>query len=290
MSDERMSGLHFYSLGIVTKDKPRNTDFVMVHPIEKLSMETGDLSAVKKDYTTSAPDATGVSRSDNIQGQADFKAQWIPDGDNNRISAPDVVNGETVRILRYADTDIYFWTTLYREPGIRRLETALYAWGNIASGRTAFDKSSSYWYEVSTHDGYMWWKTTNSNGESHEYDIKIDTLASTVNINDNVGNSIVLDSGAGTITHTANTAVNINTPVVNISNDLNVGGNTVMSGNTTTKLSTTIEQGLNVEGESNMTGALSGSSIKTTGDMTTGGNADVKGDFNVDGTATGNFP
>lgn len=290
MSDERMSGLHFFSLGIVTKDKPRNTDFVMVSPIEKLSMETGDLSAVEKNYTTSAPDATGVARSDNIKGQADFKAQWLPDGDNNRISAPDVVNGETVRIYRYADTDIYFWTTIYREPGIRRLETALYAWGNLSSGRTAWDKSSSYWHEVSTHEGYMWWKTTNSNGEPYEYDIKIDTKAGTVSINDDIGNSIVMDSGAGTITHTANTSVNINTPIVNISNDLNVGGDTIMSGTTTTKKSTSIEEGLSVTGESNMTGAMSASSIKTTGNIIAEGSVDVEGDFHVSGTATGNFP
>ena len=146
------------------------------------------------------PNAKGVLEATKSVGEAIIKAKWVPLGHSNRITPPDVVKNESVIIMKFGDTDEYYWTTIFREPMLRRLETVLYAFGNLAKGLVKWDKTSSYWFEVSTHDKYLHLKTTKSNGEAFEYDVKIDTDKSNLTIKDNIDNQIVLDSPSKTIT------------------------------------------------------------------------------------------
>lgn len=188
------SGLRFYGIGIVTKNKPRNTDFIMVAPIEKVSGGKGRLADVENVFEVDSVDVNGIASKEKVTGEAHIKAKWFPLSEGNRQTAPDVIEGETVRLWKYGNEDEYYWQTMYREPGIRRLETVLYCYGNLPKGNTVWDKDSSYWEEVSTHDQHWWFKTTQSNGEAYGYDIKLDTKNSTYRINDNVGNMWLLDS------------------------------------------------------------------------------------------------
>lgn len=188
------SGLRFYGIGIVTKNKPRNTDFIMVAPIEKVSGGKGRLADVENVFEVDSVDVNGIVSKEKVTGEAHIKAKWFPLSEGNRQTAPDVIEGETVRLWKYGNEDEYYWQTMYREPGIRRLETVLYCYGNLASGNTAWTKETSYWHEISTHDQHIWWKTTQSNGESFSYDIKLNTKDSNYRINDNVGNYWLLDS------------------------------------------------------------------------------------------------
>lgn len=188
------SGLRFYGIGIVTENKPRNTDFIMVSPIEKVSATNGRLADVENIFDVESLDVNGIVSKETVTGQADIKAKWFPLSEGNRQTAPDVREGETVRLWKYGNTSEYYWQTMYREPAIRRLETVLYCYGNLPKGNTPWDKDSSYWMEVSTHDQHWWWKSTQSNGEAFGYDIKLDTKESTYRINDSVGNMWLLDS------------------------------------------------------------------------------------------------
>lgn len=188
------SALELYSIGIVVVDKPRNTDFIEVTPIETIVTADMLLKDLALNYQVGMPDHQGVVRNDQITGGPVLTARWIPFGHSNRMTAPDVIKGETVIIFRVEETEDYYWTTIFREPGIRRLETVNYMYGNIPTGLNPFDKNTSYWAEVSTHDKYVHIHTSKNDGEPFEYDIKLDTAIGKLTITDHVGNHIVLDS------------------------------------------------------------------------------------------------
>lgn len=71
--------------------------------------------------------------------------------------------------------------------------------GNLPKGLTPFDKTSSYWLEVSTHDQKIQFHTSKSNGEPYTYDVIFDTSNGNFTIQDDAGNSILLDSPSSTI-------------------------------------------------------------------------------------------
>lgn len=175
----RNSCFSSYSIGIVTKDKDRWSDIIYVWPVEELPYASGNVS--------SASYKTG--------GKNVITAKWVPMGQSNRMTSPDVVSGEHVMIYRFADTDEYYWETMHREPELRRLETVLYAYGNLKKKGKAFTKEdSTYYFEVSTHDGHIHLHTTRSNEEKVSYDILVSTRESHIIIKDSLDNMIKLDS------------------------------------------------------------------------------------------------
>jgi hypothetical protein len=210
------SKLKLYSLGIVVQTKPDDTDIIKVVPIEEYSYVDGKLSEHKEEFKADYKDMAGTIKKASAESSVIIEARWFPFAHSNRITSPDVVVNETVIIFSYADTDKYYWTTIYREPKLRRLERVLYAFSNLATGITkrAFDKLSSYWYEVSTKDKHIWLKTTKSDGEPFEYDVKIDTRKGYVEVKDDVGNYYVLDSPSNTITINALEKIHLKAPFI----------------------------------------------------------------------------
>lgn len=175
----RVSQFTFYSLGIVGKDKDRWSDEIQVYPSEELPFASGSI----------------MSASYKTGGKNIITARWVPINQSNRMTPPDVVAGEKVMLYRFADTDEYYWNTLFREPDLRRLETVLYAFGNLKKKGKAFNKEdSSYYFEVSTHDGHIHLHTSRSNQEKVGYDIMISTRESHIIIKDTLDNMVKLDS------------------------------------------------------------------------------------------------
>lgn len=176
---KRVSEFVFYSLGIVVKDKDRWKDDIQAYPSEELPFASGSISGAS--YKTG--------------GKNVISAIWVPMGQSNRMTSPNVVAGEHVMLYRFADSDEYYWDTMFREPELRRLETVLYAYGNLKAKGKAFNKEdSSYYFEVSTHDGHIHLHTTKSNGEKVGYDIMVSTKESHIIIKDTLDNMVKLDS------------------------------------------------------------------------------------------------
>lgn len=204
MTVRDVSKLKLYSLGIVLVTKKPGDPNIMVIPIEDMSLVEGDkkkyiLPQVYK-YEVSLPDAKGVVKKDPLTGNNVLNASWIPFHNTNRTSAPDVVKNETVLIYQYADRPDYYWTSVFNEPHLRRLETVVHQYGNLKSGLDPWDASSSYMTKISTHEQVASYTTCKSNGEEYEYTIEVDSGNSTVTIKDDDGNSIILDSPSGTVT------------------------------------------------------------------------------------------
>lgn len=255
---DRESKLKLYSLGIVLEAKERNSDVIKVMPIEELPQTNGMLSESSKKYDVSMPNSQGVKSKDKLESDSGIIAKWILGG-GNRITAPDVQPSETVLIYRFADTDEYYWSLVFREPKLRKLETVNYSFSNLPSGMSEFDKDTSYWFEVSTHDKHVKLHTSKNDGEVYSYDIEINAADGNLIIKDDAGNNITLDS--------KNNQILLNT-VAGASIDLNNGDINIKCNN------------LNIEAKSmSMSGAgavtLSGSSVELQGGTITANGEDL---------------
>lgn len=215
MRDEP-SELKLYSIGVVVEDKKLGEDIIYVTPIEKLSYSHGKIADIKETMTNTLPDLSGKVNNDEVEKTMVLKAAWIPFGHSNRITSPDVIKNETVILFKFSDTDEFYWTTIFREPKIRRLEKVTYMYGNLKEPLKEWDKSSSYWHEVSTVEGdkHIWFKTTRSDGEAFEYDININPTASTLEIFDNDKNGFYIDSKTGKVTVKAKTEIILDAPLI----------------------------------------------------------------------------
>lgn len=216
---EEDSFLKLYSLGIVIEDKEKDSNIIKFSPIEKLRLSKGKIADQKYEYNESIKDAKGVTKTKTVTGSDALEAKWFPFANSNRLNAPDVRKNETVAIFRFADTDEYHWTTIFNEPEIRRLETIVIGACNLKEGLKPFDKESAYYLEISTEENFIQLKTTKSNNESFEYSFKIDTNDSTVEINDDIGNSIKLDSKNNKVSIITLESIDLTTKDVNIDCD-----------------------------------------------------------------------
>lgn len=297
MSDNDYSGLQFYSLGIVSKDKVRGDDCIEAMPIEKLPLELGDVGGQTKQKQSSLPNQHGVTKSASVKGGAVLVAKWIPFGDSNRETPPDVVSGETVMIWSYADTNDYYWTTTFREPSLRRQETVRYVYSNQPSGRAKYGEDTSYWLEWSTDDKHIRLHTSINDGEPAMYDLTINTKEGSIELKDDLGNSIFLDSVRGDLTTTTENSVTVNTKkyTINASESVEIntpkytlnGDTTEINGDThTVNSAATFTKGMSVSGGSGASMSITGD-IEFQGRMSGDGTIDTTGDISSSGEVHG---
>lgn len=205
----RVSGYKFFSMGIVVTTKPEGTDEIEVSPIEEFSFVNGLLKETNTNTNIDLPDHKGVNRQDKMEGKKTLIAKWAPFSEGNRLTSPDVYANETVMILRFADTQEYYWVTMMREPTLRRKETVLYAFSNLEKGMEAFDKDTSYWMEWDTRRQKVTLHTANNDGEPFKFDFVIDAGQGNVSVRDDVGNFIVMDSKNDLLSLTSVAGANI---------------------------------------------------------------------------------
>jgi hypothetical protein len=216
MEQPSISKLRFYSLGLVAVNKNLNSDIIEVAPVEDFPMLDGEITDNREKYSANALDASGAPINVEIDTTATIKAKWLPISNSNRKTSPDVRRGETVVLYKFADSDAYWWNTLFDDNNLRRLETVIYAFSNNSTEGPMDDAQSTYFLEVSTHRKIMHIHTSKSDGEPFSYDVQINAKEGRIVITDDVGNFIVLNSADKRIT-----AQNISESTVDI-NDKNI--------------------------------------------------------------------
>lgn len=245
------SAFKFYSLGIVAKDKPTKTDMIDVVPIEHITDIEKDINETKT-LKSKAVDQSNKPQSTEIKSINTVTAKWISIGGSNRLSSPDVIAGETVLIYTYSDTKEYYWSTIFIEPSIRRLEKVLYSWCNLPTGARVkeFDRDSSYWAEVDTMNKYVKLHTSDNDGEVTIYDVIFNTKDGNIVIKDGFGNHFVIDSkesfmelkdkegnlikissSSGKVEAKANKAIVLKAPVILLDGEVGMTGGMTGSGN-----------------------------------------------------------
>jgi hypothetical protein len=209
MADDR-SNLKPYSLGIVVETKPQGVDYILVTPVETMNIQPeGSIKDHSKEFKGNQKDLESTSFKTEHQSKNYIKAKWLPFGESNRTSAPDVAASETVMLYKFGDVDEYFWFDVMREPELRRLEDVLYTYSNQKSGRAPYDKNTSYWVRYNTREKYIQLHTSKNDGEPFTYDVMINTKTGNVSLKDDAGNSITLDSPSGSVSVKVNKDINL---------------------------------------------------------------------------------
>lgn len=194
--EAQISKLKIYSLGTVASNKPRNSNVIEVLPIEVNPMVDGEI-------TDNATTQQSKGLSDNktpyqteTTTTSTIQATWLPLGQANRQTSPDVRRGEEVVIYQFADHDEFFWNTKLNDLAMRKLETVVYGFSGTAVEGAKVEESNTYLLEISTHKGLVRLHTSEANGEFTGYDVTINAKDGFVKIADTDGNYFLLDSRA----------------------------------------------------------------------------------------------
>lgn len=216
VNQDQGSGLRLYSLGIVIEDSTEDSDYIKVTPIEELPLAYGDLSEAKYNYKTKGTDHKGVLVSTNTKGVDYLVAKWILFGGGNRTTAPSIKKGETVLLFKFASANDVYWCEIFREPGLRRLENAVYSYSNLKIPGEAYDQESSYWFQVSTRDKVIRLVTCNNDDEPVAYNFHLNTAEGTFTVEDSNNNKIFLDSVHGDLKLDIMNSIEMNAPMIRI--------------------------------------------------------------------------
>lgn len=239
---EEKSGLRLFSLGIVIvgADPKRPPDEIIVSPIESMNIQTpGLMVAPKKEMRAGHPDEKGKVTKNKLEVQDYIRAKWISLNGSNRATPPTVYPNETVILYKYSNHDEYYWAPAMHEPHLRRKETASFSFSNMPANNgwgkdgkpIAYDRSTSYWFEVDSFKKLVSLTTPKNDGEKAVYTFSINGATGTVTISDDKGTSITLttDSGinittVGSVGINGSKGVNIGGPRVDIGNFVYIGG------------------------------------------------------------------
>lgn len=182
-----------WCVGVVVEDKPFGTNSIRVSPLERMTDPVGEIKTFREKFEKPMPKATGGHDFHSVEGSKVYTADWVPNGDNHLFTSPMVYRNETVMLYRYADTTDVYWTTLFREPGLRKLERFIFAASDI-KGKGTMSLNNTYYIDFNTLDKWIEIRTNDSDGEEFNYRFKIDAGESRVTLEDNIGNRVILDS------------------------------------------------------------------------------------------------
>ena len=305
LSDIDMSKLKVFGMGIVVKDKPKFSDEVEVYIPEQMPYVSGKIADAKIEHKRTMVDSKGSEKTYEAEAVYTITASWLPDGNDNQITAPDVYKNETVKVFRFGDSDKFFWKTSFREPKLRKQETVATMYSNQKDPKEEFDKKSSYWTQVDTRDKKWQLHTSRNDGEKCEYDAEIDTKEGLVTIKDDLGNKFNIDSGAAKITflNSSNNSFVMeqgNTTSTTPDALSMTSTSTSMQSSDATQIAAGSDMGINAGGGLNLSAAgdsnmnaggtmkLAGNPIILEGDVIINGNLTVNGDITCN-TLTCNF-
>lgn len=193
------SEFKLWGLGIVTQDKPFGIDNIAVTSLERIPDQVGSPIDGNETFSGSAGTTEGVSNSQELKGSKQWTAQWLPNGHDHLLTSPMVRKGETVKLYKYADKPEFYWTTIFREPSLRRIERFIIAASDLAGGLNPIDMSSIYYMDFDTLSKAITIKTAISDGEKFLYTFMIDAAGSRVRTHDNIGNTYVIDSESNNV-------------------------------------------------------------------------------------------
>ena len=193
------SGLRIYSMGRAVEDKLPDSYELKIHPVEILPMIDGELSGKEKRYQTAGVDGQGVEYTEAVMTSICLTAEWF--GGEHRRTAPDIRVGEQVLILQYHDEDKFYWISMGRNNSLRRLETVLWNWSDVPDLEVdeAVTLENSYWLEVCTRKGLIQLHTSQRNGEKALYSIRINSKEGKLEVYDQTGNIVFIDTVARVI-------------------------------------------------------------------------------------------
>lgn len=208
------SQLKIYSLAVVAEDYRDRNGEITATPIEFITMaENKKLNDLKNEIETEFKDIKGNTEKSKAIKSANITAKWLNFGISNRATPPTVYKGETVILFRYEEEDTYYWTTLFNEPRLRKLEEAVYYYSDVNSNEPKKEATpdNSYTFYISTKQKIIGMSTSKSDGEAVKYKVTFDLKKSRFDLEDDRDNRITIQSLENIITISSNgNSININ--------------------------------------------------------------------------------
>lgn len=189
-----MSKLVFYSYGFAAENKKRNSQKLEIFPIEEAPMVDGEIKHQIDPYKTTLKDETGSTKNLSVKSTLTINCEWLPFGQANRITAPDLRRGSEVIIWKFGDEDKYYWTEARSSQSLRALETVIWRFSGTPKENQTPAADNSYYFEVSTHGKYVHFQNSKANGEKCIITIQINPGEGFLEISDDIGNGISMNS------------------------------------------------------------------------------------------------
>lgn len=214
----RVTQLRVVSIGRVVEDLPVGSKEAKLFPIEMVPSYDGELKPVTATLEDAGVDSEGNRYTTTANIATYITAKWLSLS-TNRMTCPNLVVNEQVKIWQYGDSDKYYWTSMGRDDDLRRLETIILAISDLPEkSNEELDENNTYFLEVSSHAKRITLSTSKRNGEYCRYKFQFDLGAGNVTLEDDIGNFGFLDS--------ANTKIKIQnarkTSVELDKNDINI--------------------------------------------------------------------
>jgi len=198
-----------FSIGIVHGDKARNSYKIQVFPIENQFGFKGKLS-MADDITSKTTNELEELTTHHVKLGQTMEVTWLPISQSNRISAPDVCNGERVMIYKFGESDTYYWDTIFHEHDIRKKEQFMEGVSNTDDLNKVLEPDLMYWRSLDTVEKeVVLISTAKNDGEftTHKYDI--DTEKGVVKYADGLGNFWKMESDGDKYTLNTNKKIHL---------------------------------------------------------------------------------
>jgi hypothetical protein len=181
---------NFY-LGIVLEDKSPNAEDILVHIAELTPFIDGKVETQSNFVKVGDESSNSYSNVEISNGISATYFSFI----TNRAYAPDVKKNEQVLVFRYGDAHKYYWVPLGRDDHLRRTERYTIRVSDNLTVPQGLSDNNCYTLELDTkYKGHILLKTAKTTEEAFQYQIRIDTINSTIQICDDNDNQIFLDS------------------------------------------------------------------------------------------------
>ncbi len=211
----------FFGLFKVVEDKEEDSFDIKVSPVSYIPDMKGELNK-NNEQVVGIVDMENQHSSISTTKSNFITATWLPEGEQNRISAPDVVVGDVVEIYSVRGTDEYYWKVFSHNTSLRKREKVLIWLSNKGAAKSG-SEADAYYLLWDTRNKIVHFHTSDNDGEACTYDVLFNTLNGLFSLKDNLQNEIKLDSVKGRLDSTILNEYNVITKKVNfICEDFNV--------------------------------------------------------------------
>jgi len=178
-------------IGLALTDKEKYSTKLKIHLTEMTPFVSGDLE--EKDILHEVS-SKSTNQSATIEISNIFECEYFSMF-SNRLYPPDVKKGEQVFVIKYADSDDYYWFSPGRDDYLRRTERLAFGVSNLKKAKTTLSEEDVYFIEFDTDvNKHIVLKTSKSDNEPFQYILKMDAKNSRLHICDDDQNQILIDS------------------------------------------------------------------------------------------------
>lgn len=255
-----------YCIGIVAEDKERDVKEVNVFPIEKMPYATGELTEIEE-TSGEVDDYSEEKHNYTLKRSNMLKAEWYPNGQYNRSTAPSVCKGEYVMLYKYLGEDRYFWMPLLTELRMRKKEQVINTYSNKRNIMEADDENlvARTYFSVIDTEAKLVHFHTDKNTEAKEeedkekagYDVTLNGGEGFAQLQDTEENFIKLSSVEGHLDVKLNGNITLEMPSESPNGEEDKKGNISITQKGDMTIKTTGSTNITIEGDKGLKGKVS---------------------------------